>query len=110
MSSSRTSVRESLKTVSSSPGLRSLVSCFFFVIRFAVGSQDVVKPDLRFGLVLLLPGVPWIDRLRLAGDEAPAVGADVLLVEVRQVRREGAADGTCHVFGAQDRPAITLER
>src|SRR5262249_19043789 len=53
---------------------------FLFVVRFAVGAEDIVEPDLRLLIVLLLPGIPWIDRLRLARDEAPAIGARVGLL------------------------------
>jgi hypothetical protein len=71
--------------------------------RLAVGSEDVVEGGLGLGGVELCPGVPWIDRLGLAGDKAPALCADVLALHLAEVRFEGAAAGAGHVFGAEDR-------
>src|SRR5438874_2243364 len=79
----------------------------FLPVRPAVGLEHVVKPDREPVLagVGLIPGIPRVDRLRLAGDQAPVDRTDVVLLEDRDaplvpevpgedalVLREGADD------------------
>src|SRR6267143_792496 len=47
------------------------------VVRRPIPSEDVVKPHWRISGVLVVPRVPWINRLRLACDEPPVVRADM---------------------------------
>src|SRR5688500_3520560 len=70
-------------------------------VRRAVLAEDVVEPDRRLVGVRLLPRIPGVDRVRLARDEAPAVRADLLLLEVPQHRVERAALGPGHELRAE---------
>jgi hypothetical protein len=76
---------------------------FLGAIWGAVGAQDVVEPQRGFAGVFLVPGIPGIDRLGLAGDEAPAIGGNILLFHIAQVRGKGAPVRTGHIFGAEER-------
>src|SRR4051794_29572566 len=80
---------------------------FFGAVGGAVGAEDVMEPHGGFFGVALLPGVPGVDRLRLAGDESPAVGGDLLFFQVGEVGIEGAAVRSSHVLGAEDGAFVT---
>ena len=82
------------------------VGDFRGVVGRPVGAEDVVEPDGRFGLVLLLPGIPWVNGLGLARHEPPVVGADVFLPEVAENGIKPAAVGAGHVLGAENRALI----
>src|SRR6266404_6481501 len=79
------------------------------VVRRPIAPEDVVKPHRRIGRVLPIPGVPRIDRLRLARGEAPVEGAHTPPSENRQDLLEGAAPRASHELGADDRPTVALE-
>src|SRR2546421_7537133 len=65
-------------------------------VRPAVGLEHVVKPDREPVLagVGLIPGIPRVDRLRLAGDQAPVDRTDVVLLEDREASFEGDRKST----------------
>ncbi len=64
-------------------------------------------PDGRLRTPLLRP--PGEDRLRLAADEAPVHGPDVLRLEEREDVLEPAPVAPGHVFGADERTPEALE-
>src|SRR5207245_10933493 len=68
----------------------------------------ILKPDREPVLagVGLIPGIPRVDRLRLAGDQAPVDRTDVVLLEDREAPLEGAAGAARHVLG--DRKSTRL--
>src|SRR5438046_9175732 len=76
----------------------------FLPVRPAVGLEHVVKPDREPVLagVGLIPGIPRVDRLRLAGDQAPVDRTDVVLLEDREAPLEGAAGAARHVLGTEN--------
>src|SRR2546421_53290 len=81
-------------------------------VRPAVGLEHVVKPDREPVLagVGLIPGIPRVDRLRLAGDQAPVDRADVVLLEDREAPLEGAAGAARHVLGTENGAMVGKER
>src|ERR1700679_1119780 len=76
---------------------------FVLAVGGVVLAKDFVEPDggLREG-VGASPGIPRVEGLRLAGDEAPVNGRHVILLGDGQGVVEGAAGSACHVFGAED--------
>src|SRR5436190_425485 len=81
-------------------------------VRPAVGLEHVVKPDREPVLagVGLIPGIPRVDRLRLAGDQAPVDRTDVVLLEDREAPLEGAAGAARHVLGTENGAMVGKER
>src|SRR5438132_9017615 len=84
----------------------------FLPVRPAVGLEHVVKPDREPVLagVGLIPGIPRVDRLRLAGDQAPVDRTDVVLLEDREAPLEGAAGAARHVLGTENGAMVGKER
>src|SRR5262245_18768238 len=68
-----------------------------------------MKPRRRFTRVLLAPGIPRIDRLRLAIHETSAIGADVLFLEVAEHRVKTAVARTRHELSVNDGTIVALE-
>src|ERR1700722_1731346 len=82
---------------------------FLFIIRCAIGMENVVKPDRRLARICLVPGIPWINRLGFAGYETPVESTDVLLHEPTQNWIECASHWSGHILSADNRTVITPE-
>src|SRR6185437_5745309 len=83
---------------------------FSLAVGCAVGMEDVMEPD--GGLdehVGALPGVPGKIGLRLAVDEAPVDGGDVIAPGDGEHGVEGGTGAASHVFGAEDGAVEGLE-
>src|SRR5262249_52581134 len=63
------------------PGHTTDVVHFLCVVSRAVGAENIVEPQWWFRGVSLLPRVPRINRLRLAGYETPVQRADFVFLE-----------------------------
>src|SRR5262249_34514555 len=73
-------------------------------VRRAVLLEDFVKPDGRLPVdVRPLPRIPWQKGLRLARDEAPVDGRDLIFFGDGQRPLKGTLIAARHVFGAKDR-------
>ncbi len=68
----------------------------------AIGTQNVVEPDFRFRLGLIVePAPPGIDRLGLATDEAPVDCADSLFAKDRKLGFESISQASREILGAE---------
>src|SRR5665213_1206695 len=76
----------------------------------SIMTKDLVEPYRRLRQHIgMLPRVPRQVRLRLARDQAPVDGADVVLLRQRQRVVERAARAPRHEFRADDRPMQWLQ-
>src|ERR1700676_2663599 len=81
------------------------------IIRSTVSAEHVVKPRRGFaGKVGMFPGIPRKIRLRLACDQPPVDGTDMVFLENWHRVLKGTTVAACHVFGAQNRAVAALKR
>src|SRR4051812_27170907 len=82
---------------------------FFLAVRLAIRAKDFVEPHGRLAVgVGMLPGIPRQISLRFSGHQAPIYGRHVIFFGDGKRALKGAAVSASHVFGADQRPMISL--